>query len=418
MAKLEKKEFDSVMLCMGLCLLHLFSMFIKGNYTASVAYIVSRGIFSKTNAGTIASSFYLIYAVGQVFGGYLVDKFSPYKMITLGVIGALVSNVVLCFTTDYITVLITWTFCGLVMFGIWPGVCKIMSTDIIPKHRSNASVYIQYADQFGGLLSYVFAAFILEYFGWSAMFLSSVISMILTLVIWVYVMTIKPDSTENVEKVSIKKLISENRNHGYKFLYICLSFGLICIIALGFFDAVLLNGAQVWIPTMVMESYEGVTSGFSNLISVVMFAVRILALFLLRPILLRVKKPVLTMLILYAVSLIPLSLLQFIGDLPLVVIVIMLCVYSSIIKVKAVYMMQVTYNLAKFGYSGTYSGILNALAALGIVVSGYGFGYMSEAYGWIAITLSWLVIAGIMVALSIFPALRWRKFKELSDTVI
>lgn len=415
MVKIENKEKNSTLIYFTLTAVYLFTMFIKTNYTASVAYIVSRGLFSKVNAGTIASLFYLLYGIGQIIGGFLVDKFSPYKMITIGLICAILCNIVLCFSTDYILVLLAWSVCGIGQFGVCPGINKIIATDVLPKDRNDATIYINYADQFAGILSYLFAATVLEYFGWSAMFLSSTLSLILTLVIWLIVLNVANIKSERQVEVSFKTV---KNNKVYSFAFLLISFGIISCIILNFFDAMLLNGAQVWIPTMIMESYEGISSGFSNLLSIFIFVARFIALLFLKPLLFKIKNPVAGMIIIYLISLIPLIFLQFVGKISLALVVAMLCVHSATIKLKNVLAMKISYSLASFGYSGTYSGILNSLGSFGIVVASFGYGAISVSLGWIAITLTWLVITVLAIILCIYPALRWRKYQELSNTVI
>ncbi len=72
-------------------------------------------------------------------------------MVLIGIFGAIAGNLVLCFTTNYLIILVTCSLCGIVQFGIWPGICRLIATDVLPEHRNKVSVYIQYADQIGGL---------------------------------------------------------------------------------------------------------------------------------------------------------------------------------------------------------------------------------------------------------------------------
>ncbi len=416
MANLTKSQKSSFILILSLCALHGLTMFAKTNYSASVAYIVSRGIFSKTNAGTIASVFYVLYAIGQVLGGFLVDKFSPYKMALIGILGAVLGNLVLCFTTNYLIILVTWSLCGIVQFGIYPAVCRLIATDVLPEHRNKASVYIQYSDQVGGLLSYVAAATILEYLGWSAMFLTSVISLVLLLLLWFYIMFSRRKSEEEKPNYTAKNL-TINKTHNYTFWGLCFTFGVVVILLLNLSDTMLLNGAQIWVPTMIMESYEGVSSGFSSTVVVIMFITKLAALIILRPLLIKIKKPAHGAICVYLISLIPVIIMQFIGDLPLIIIVAMLSIHSALIKMKAVFMMQYTYTFARFGLSGTYGGVLNAFASLGIVLASYSYGAISQSFGWVFVTLTWLGLTIFSILSIIFPLARWKKFKDLSNSV-
>ena len=83
MNKVYSNNNRNIALFLGCFFAYALSSLTKSNYTASVAYVVSQGMFSKANAGLIASAFYIFYGIGQVLGGILVDKVSPYKMINI-----------------------------------------------------------------------------------------------------------------------------------------------------------------------------------------------------------------------------------------------------------------------------------------------------------------------------------------------
>ena len=107
--RLSEEEKNNVVLYMGCWLVFMLTGITKSNYTASIAYIVSQGIFTKTDAGIIAAAFYLFYGVGQVIGGRLTDKYSPYKLIMIGILGALFSNIVLLFTNNFwVAIILVW----------------------------------------------------------------------------------------------------------------------------------------------------------------------------------------------------------------------------------------------------------------------------------------------------------------------
>ena len=78
---LFEKERASTKLFLASFIMYLMVCMVKSNYTASIAYIVNEGIFTKTDSGLISASFYLVYGLGQLLGGGLSDRFSPYKVI-------------------------------------------------------------------------------------------------------------------------------------------------------------------------------------------------------------------------------------------------------------------------------------------------------------------------------------------------
>ena len=67
--------------------------------------------------------------------------------------------------------------------------------------------------------------------------------------------------------------------------------------------------------------------------------------------------------------------------------------------------------LAKSGKVATYSGLLNAFTYVGASVSGYGFAYLAEAFGWGITILTWAVIALCGALLCLIAAPRWKRFR-------
>lgn len=66
----------------------------------------------------------------------------------------------------------------------------------------------------------------------------------------------------------------------------------------------------------------------------------------------------------------------------------------------------------KYNIVSTMSGIINALTYVGSALAIYGFGYLSETFGWGACVFSWIVIAALGAHISFLAIKRWQAFKE------
>lgn len=66
----------------------------------------------------------------------------------------------------------------------------------------------------------------------------------------------------------------------------------------------------------------------------------------------------------------------------------------------------------KYNIVSTMSGIINSLTYVGSALAIYGFGYISETFGWNACVLSWIIIAalGAIVCFAAIP--KWQNFKK------
>ena len=231
-------------------------------------------------------------------------------MVMVGLVGALISNIILVFQPTYIVILIVWSLCGIVQFGIWPGVCKIMISDLTGEYKEKATIYMQYSVPVGYCLSYVFAVLVLENFGWSMMFLSSVITLVGLIALWIYICKIKPQPS--LEKpIVVEETVDAPKK--MSFLKTLLFSGFIFTVFVTFVEAMLVNGAQTWIPTMIMESYEGVSSKLSSLFTIMLNIAQVLGILFLAKLSAKIRNPVIGTIIHYSLTVLALIPLIFIG---------------------------------------------------------------------------------------------------------
>ena len=82
----------------------------KNCYNGALASIVSEGILTKSQTGFITAMFYVVYTPLQIIGGMSTDRFSPERMIKIGLVGAAVANIIIFFNQNYYVMLAAWVF--------------------------------------------------------------------------------------------------------------------------------------------------------------------------------------------------------------------------------------------------------------------------------------------------------------------
>lgn len=407
--KVHQKNKNGILLFVCCWLVYVIVGFARSNYAASISYIVSENIFSKADSGVIAAAFYVFYAVGQLFGGKLVDRYSPYKIISLNIICSLISNVILIFSNQYIVVLLVWSFNGLMQFGIWPGISKIIASDITPQFRQSAGFHISYGLSVGNILSYLCAALLLGRFGWSTMFAASTGMLGLALVLWMLAVKKAPEEPEKV-CASYKAYGKKTSEHNTKeMLSIFMKSGLLFSLVPICFTSMLSSGVNVWVPTIMMESYS-VSPAWANVQSIVLTILNITGMLVFIPFLKKLYNEMWEKCLLSVLAFIPYLVLQFIGKIPMPLTVVMLALSTMLISLGNALNVSISTRFAGYGYSGTVSGMINAMASLGIVLSSAGYGVIAEHFGWSAVMRLWVVLTVVIVMCFIPIAMRWKKF--------
>ena len=408
--RLHKEERNNILLFLACMLVHVVTGFAKSNYGATIAYIVKEGIFTKPESGMIASAFYIFYGIGQIVGGKLVDKFSPYKCIAVGVLGAIISNLILAFTMNYTVVLIVWSINGFMQFGIWPGISRIVATDVFPVFRQKAGFHLSYGLTLGNIFSFLCAALLLDLFGWSVMFGGSAVMLLVSLVIWIFASRLAPPKEEQTEQKPAVVSANEKKQPKESLWSVFNKSGFTITLPIAILACMLSNGTQVWIPTMIMESYT-VSQSWANVQSIILSIVGIVAIWSFMPLFKRMKNEMMARVLFYALALIPLLFLQFIGKIPMVLAVVMLAMFQSVIGFSGAFTNSIFSRFAPYGYSGTAAGISNSMSSFGIVIASTLYGVIAESsWGWSGVAAVWLILTALIVIGYYITSVFWVKY--------
>ena len=209
----------------------------------------------------------------------------------------------------------------------------------------------------------------------------------------------------------IKILDNNKKNKDVKFLRTFFSSGLFfgCIVIL--LKTMLDNGTKNWVPTMIMESYS-MAPTISGVITALIFICNISGILLVVRLSDKIKNEYSKMLVYFSVALPALVLMQFTGIIPVWLIVISLMISTTMMYAINNTIVLLADGYSKIGYTGTASSILNAAASFGVVIASFGYGYLSEHFGWGAVTGLWLALAVLAIILNLISIKPWDKFKK------
>ena len=408
--KYLKDEKLSAVLFVFLFLLYAVVYMTKNMFTSAMAIIVEEGFMTKSQTGLINAVFWLVYAPFQVVGGFAVDKFSPYKLIMIGLAGAAIANIVIYFNQSYYVMMSAWVFNAIIQFGVWPGVFKIVSTQIAPQMRKKSVFWLLFSTSVGLGLSMLIASFVTH---WRHNFLVSVISLLLTIIVYAIVnsfidkkmVATEPAHQKNSKKAEINK---------EPMLGLMLSSGLIIFLIVCLLRVAIDNGIKMMTPVMLMESYKNLPAAIATRMSSVLIIFSAIGTFVAGFMQRNVtRNEARAQTILYAVSLVPLFIVCFLGYVHYIWILIALSVAIMLIHGAAPFSQSfVALHFEKYGRIGTVSGILNATASVGNVLASYVFAKMAEIMPWRGVTVSWLITIIICGLLCVVILPRWTRFTK------
>lgn len=383
----------------------------KNCFNAALASIVAEGILTKSQTGVFTSAFYLIYAPLQIVGGLAADRYSPERLIKIGLCGAAIANVVIFFNQNYYVMLAAWILNGIVQFALWPGVFKIVSSQLVRSDRDMMIFCISFSSSFGLLLSYIVGAVIID---WRMNFIVSAVALLLFAVLMeLYCRHLNPYMKwDRVEKRADGHHKADFRMSTTK-LFVVSGFFVVTVVA--FIRCMLDQAVKTLAPIMLMECYENVSPNVGNLCNLLIILFGIFGAVFVKKVLypMRVRHELKGFMVLLLFALPVSVMLQFVGKISIIQTILALGVSSALLTGGNLFLSYYTNCFVKYGKSATAAGVINAAAALGIVVAGYGFLRIAELWGWQAVTTLWIgmIVAMIILLSAILPS--YRKFKEM-----
>ena len=421
-----KKVKASIVLFVSAWVAYTMICFTKTNYTALIASIVKAGIFTKSDSGFISACFYIAFGISQIVGGRFTDK-KPMLAIAIGLIGSLIPNIILCFVTDFVSVCILWSICGLMQFGCYPGIVKIVSRYLVPEHREKARTYVVLCIGVGGILSYALVAVVYEWLGWAGVFGMDALVLGISLALWLFAMTkvkyLKDDSDEQKTKVqeqtdAVEKqaeLVSiDEKPTQISFWKLIFTSGLIFAIIINFFMTMMSNGFKSWLSTMMMECYD-LSPVWASMQTAIIYIANILGTFIIAKTFCKIKNEMLAKGLAMAFCLPFYIVILFIGQVPAFVIITCSIITTTVLYGISRVNVKIASHVEKYGYSATFTGFLNAMASFGVVFANGGFGVIADKLGWNAVTVVFVAVCVIAVLGYVVGAVIWQKFKKSNN---
>lgn len=402
---LESKKL-SIILFIFIFLLYAVVYMTKNVFSSAMASIVEEGFMTKSQTGLINAVFWFVYAPFQIVGGFAADKYSPYKLVLIGLIGGLISNIIIYFNQSYPVIMAAWSVNAIAQFGLWPGVFKIVSTQTSPSIRGAAVFWLMFSTSVGLGMSMLAASFVKH---WQQNFIVAIVVLFVTIVSFIilYSCLEKKMVVKENKEIETKK---ETQKAPMKPLMF--SSGLIVFLIVCLLRVAIDNGIKMMTPVMIMESYENIPAAIATRMSTVLVifsAIGILiAGFMKSNIMGNEPK---AQIILMGMSVPVLLLVCFVGKVHYLWVLAALSIAVALVHGAAPFgQSYIALRFEKYGRIGTVSGLLNATASMGNILASYVFAKMAELMPWRMVTASWLVVIIVCIILCTAVLKRWTRF--------
>ncbi len=389
------------------------------NFSAALPAIIGTGLFTKSQAGIIGSAFFFVYGAFQIINGFLGDKISPFKMIIAGTFLSSVANIAMTFCTSNIAMAAIWGFNGFALSLLWSAILKILANIINDNMRQKACLNISVTLPIGTVLAYLLASISIKFFNWKFVFyIPAVILLAVCIFFTVSYLTVKPHITQR----EVTGVVTEKNKKGtkVKIMPLLLLAGVFIILPADAIHGAIKEGITTWVPTMITEVYS-TSPSFSVFLSIVLPIFNLSGVYIITPVYNKLfkKNELKTSVAILGFALIPLTLLIFIKNLPIIVSVMLLAVITT--AMHAYNYMIITLVPMRFAVcdrTSTVTGIINATAYVGCAAASYGFGVISDMIGWNGTIIVWLVLDVLAMLITFSATGKWKRFIKNEVTKI
>ncbi len=406
----EKKS-SIVKILSFLCpLIYFASYMTRKNYSIIMAdIIISEGI-SNADASLAATLSLVSYGIGQIISGILGDKFKPQNIILCGLTLTTAMNLAMPLTDDFTLRSIIWFINGFAQSMLWPPLVRIMAETMDSATYNKVCTNVNVAGISGTVLLYITASAIwIKYFNWKYVFFSSALVSGVIAIIWVIGFSKATKGTELFKSVKSKEK-GERKQNTLKLKALLMS-GFILIALAIICQGALRDGITDWVPTFIINTFS-LESGSAILKSVIIPVFSVISVKLVGIINGKfVKDEVKAGTITFFAGALGCLLLLFIYKenqyITLILAAIITCFMHG---VNYFLICIVPARFEKYNAVSTMSGIINSLTYVGSAAATYGFGAISDNFGWNTVLVSWVIVAVIGTAAGLLAIKPWRRF--------
>lgn len=401
-----------------------------GRYDLAAAKVAMLDAFVgdvKAMLGLALTLMAISYGVGQIVMGVVGDHVPPRFVVFAGLVGAGIANLAVGFATNLVVICVAWFFNGVCKSMIWPSLLRQMTCDMSEHGFQKGIVWVSIASNLGTILVYLAVVPLsLLLFSWRLAFWFCGLSEIAVGAAWVLSVRTIPslktlnsairDGSEKPTAASDETAPSPETETAAEKKPSRLRILLLAAIPLLYLVVVchglLRDGVTSWMPELLKDTYDlgNIASIMSSAILPVFSTVCVILAGMLY---MKLKNEITTSAIFWAIVLVSLGCLVFtIGKTPLLTVILLALAMSGIQGVNHILTTRVPHHFAYAGMVSTVAGLMNSATYIGAAISGYGIAVFSDAHGWRATIIAWLIVAAVGTGALLLCFSRWNKFSK------
>ena len=394
----DKKKVNRTILLFACC--YMVSYITRINFGAVILEMATNTGIAKSLLSLSVTGSFITYGAGQIISGICGDKFSPKKLLLLGLGVTNLMNLLIPLCPNAYWMLGVWCINGFAQAFMWPPMVRMMATFFTPEDYNRSIVRANWGASVGTILVYLVAPILISFFSWRAMFVFSAVCGIIMMLVW---QKGSPDIPAGTVFVQSKKQTGSAAGLFSPLLLVIM----LSIVLMG----MLRDGVTTWMPTFISDTC-GLGNNISILTGVILPVFTIVSLNIsARLYAKKFDNPVLCSGVIFAVGCVASLALYFLSDKNIAVLSVLFTALltGSMHGVNLILIGMIPPFFAKRGNVSTASGVLNSCVYIGSAISTYGIAVLSDKIGWEKTLLVWFGIAALGTVLCFVCTNPWKK---------
>lgn len=197
------------------------------NLASAMSKLEAAQCASAALLGVVGSSFFAVYAIGQLVNGWLGDRVPPYAFVGTAMAATAVLNLLISASSGFVPLLLLWSLNGYAQSMVWGPLMRILSQSHPPEHKARLSMGMSTSMVAGFLMSWVVFGQLFLDREWPVYFWLPALPAAVFAVVWLGMARSRRQPTPKPQAIASALAPTIRRDRLWLIALICLCMGLI-----------------------------------------------------------------------------------------------------------------------------------------------------------------------------------------------
>lgn len=218
-----------------------YGLFYLGRANISVVLpIIALDLgLSLAEVGALGTVFFWIYGIFQFISGEIGSRVSPFRIVSIALLGTAIINLAFSFQTSLIAMLALWGLNGMVQSGGWSPMVRILAERLEPQRLKSASTLMPFGYVIGTAVTWTLIGVVSAGEHWRIAFWLPGLLLLLVLAFWRKAGIDAPKAKPS--RFRPATALAEARG---------IAFIMMAAALVGFVR----NGSLIWLPTYILDT--------------------------------------------------------------------------------------------------------------------------------------------------------------------